>query len=139
MNDRLAETDQFISDTWKECGVRAVRPLRNMVFVRTEPHPEYIGSIFIPPSLRTVYGRFPHKIMLNALVIGTGPKCQYVKVGDRVAFSRLFFARWQQVEDRTLVGWAIEDNLAVALDNGIKIQQQGDYVQTPSGERASRR
>lgn len=130
------ENSELIDATWKECGSR-VRPLRNMVFVRTELLPEYIGSVFIPETLRSSYSQLPHKVMLQALVIGAGPQCKEVKIGDRVAFSRLFFARWQQMEDKTLVGWLNEDNIACECEAGTTLRQAGDFLQTPSGERAA--
>jgi hypothetical protein len=80
--------------------------------VRTELLPEYIGRVFIPPHLRGNYSDLPHKVFMWALVIATGPECSLVKVGDRVGFSRLFFARWQYLDDKTLVGWVLEPNLA---------------------------
>jgi len=135
--DLSEDVTSLIAKTWEECGVLRVRPLRNMVFVRTELLPEYIGSIFIPATLRASYSQLPHKVMLSALVIGAGPKCTSVKIGDRVSFSRLFFARWQEMSDKCLVGWLQEENIAVALDNEMSLRQAGDFLQTPSGERAA--
>jgi len=133
----MTEEASLIAATWEECGVRRVRPLRNMVFVRTELIPEYIGHIFIPPHLRASYSHLPHKVMLHALVLGTGPKCTAVKIGDRIAFSRLFFARWQYMNDKTLVGWINEDNIFCSVDKGVALRQNSDFLQTPSGERAA--
>jgi hypothetical protein len=110
-----------------------------MVFLRTELIPDYIGKIFIPPQLRASYSHLPHKVMLYGMVLSTGPKCTSVKKGDRIAFSRLFFARWQYMPDQTLVGWINEDNIALELDQGIAVRQVGDHLQTPSGERANAR
>lgn len=99
-----------IADTWEEIGLRA-RPLRKMVFVRTELIPEMVGLIYIPPNQRGNYSQLPHVVMMRALVLSTGPDCKVLKVGDRVAFMRLFFARWHHMEDKTLTGYLDEDNI----------------------------
>lgn len=99
-----------IADTWTEIGQRA-RPLRNVVFVRTELIPEKVGMIYIPPNQRGNYSQLPHVVMMRAVVLATGPDCKYLKVGDRVAFMRLFFARWHAMEDKTLTGYLPEDNI----------------------------
>lgn len=110
-----------IEDTWREVGQRA-RPLRDMVFVRTELLPEYVGAIYVPPAYRGNYSGLAHTVFMRAIVLATGPSCKVLSPGQRVGFSRLFFARWQECEDGTLVGWVPEENVWVREEeDGIAI------------------
>ncbi len=103
--------DDIIERTWTELGKR-VRPLRNYVWVRTEPRPTHIGSILLPRSLQRFYADLPHTVLILAKVIAIGPEVLDVKVGDRIAFVRLYFARYEELEDKTLVGYIYEPNIA---------------------------
>lgn len=112
----MSENLQKVEATWAEVG-RKARPLRKMVFVRTELRPEKDGLIYLPPSQRTNYAGLGHKVFMYGLVLSVGPDCKYLKPGDRVAFTRLFFAHWEKLEDGTLVGWLDETNVS-ALAKG---------------------
>jgi hypothetical protein len=105
----VTQNAELIEKTWAEIG-RKIRPLRNIVFMRTELLPEMDGHIYLPPSVRGNYSGLPHKVFMRAVVIAVGPKCK-LKVGQRIAFSRLFFARWEHMEDKTLVGYVQEENI----------------------------
>lgn len=111
------ETQAFINATWELCGSR-VRPMKKWVFVRTELLPDYIGKVFIPASCRGNYTDLPHVVFMEATVLSTGPECTAVKTGDKIMFSRLFFARWQYMPDKTLVGWVDEANIMLG-DSGL--------------------
>lgn len=114
-----SETADKIGSTWTEIGQRA-KPLRDFVFVRTELLPEYVGSIWVPPAYRGNYTGMAHTVFMRALVIATGPECKVVSVGNRVAFARLFFARWHELEDKTLVGWVREDNIQTEIGENLE-------------------
>lgn len=102
---------EIIEQTWGEIGWRA-KPLKRWVFVRTELLPDKIGSLYLPPTLRGNYAQLGHKVLMRALVLSTGPQCRILKPGDRIAFPRLFFARWHYLEDKSLAGWVDEDNIS---------------------------
>lgn len=104
----------FVDGTWAEVGYR-VRPLRNMLFVRTEPPPDRIGSIVLPPKLQGFYGPLPAGVTVTAMVLSAGPKCE-AQVGDIVAFIRTPFARWLDFADGTKVGWIPEDQLMYGIE-----------------------
>lgn len=108
MDEKAAEQ---IERTWQEVGQRA-RPLRRMVFVRTELLPEKVGSLWLPPDQRSNYAKLGHQVLMRALVLSTGPQCRVLRAGDRVAFMRLFFAWWHKLSDGSLVGWIDEENIA---------------------------
>jgi len=100
-----------VEETWKEIGCR-VRPLRKTIMVRTEPLPtKSAGGIILPGKLTTFYGELPHMQIIVATVLSSG-RDAILETGDRIAFTRLFFARWMQLQDRTLIGWiANEENV----------------------------
>lgn len=101
--DRLA----FVDATWAEIGSR-VRPLRNMVFLRTEPPPTQIGSIILPPKLQGFYGPLPAGTVITAVVLSAGPRCD-VEAGDIVTFIRTPFTRWKDFADGSKGGWMPEE------------------------------
>lgn len=137
MTDSGKAANPRIAETWAECGVRSVKPARQTIMVRTELLPEYIGRIFIPPHLRGNYTDLPHKVFMWGLVLSTGSECQHIKVGDRVGFSRLFFARWQYMEDKTLVGWVKEENVYLLAEEDGKVEQINASASATSGLGAS--
>jgi len=110
----ISSTD-LIEKTWAEIGYK-IHPLRNLVMVRTDPIPDKIGSIYLPPKLQTFYGELPHLQLITATILSAGKDVKGVKVGDRVAFTRLHFARFQNMQDGTKVGWMPEDQLAGLAD-----------------------
>jgi hypothetical protein len=103
--------DDTVEKTWEEVGYR-VRPLRWMVFVRTDPIPQKVGSIYLPFKLQTFYGELPHLQVVTATVLSVGPKALGLQPGDRVAFARLHFARWLDMADGTKVGWIDANQIA---------------------------
>ena len=103
--DRLA----FVDETWAEVGYR-VRPLRSLLFVRTEPPPTQIGSIILPPKLQGFYGPLPAGTVITAVVLSSGPNCD-AQPGDIVTFIRTPFARWLDFKDGSKVGWIPEGEL----------------------------
>lgn len=128
MDETNVNDFERIAATWKEIG-QSARPLRKMVFVRTELLPERVGLIYIPPDQRGNYSQLPHKVLMRALVLSTGPGCKVLKPGDRIAFPRLFFARWHHMEDRTLVGWVDEENV-----HGFDITKPDEAVHASAAE-----
>jgi hypothetical protein len=115
----MTDHAEFIAKTWEECGVKSVRPLRSQVFVRTELLPEKIGSIYLPPNMRTNYHGLVAIFVFFGRVLSVGPKVKCLKPGDRIAFPRLYFAHWQKMEDGTLVGWLPEENITGIADEVI--------------------
>lgn len=107
----MDQNQKRVADTWAELGFK-LRPLRKLVFVRTELRPEREGLIWLLPSERTNYAGLGHTVFMRAVVVGTGPDCKILKVGDRVAFTRLFFAWLFKLQDGTLVGYIDADNIA---------------------------
>lgn len=96
--------------TFDELGIKGFRAMRKMLLVRTEALPQKIGLIYVPPKLATFYGELPHLQNIYAMVLAAGPKAD-CKPLDRVVFQRLYFARWQHMEDGTVVGWIDEANV----------------------------
>lgn len=111
LGDRLA----FVDETWAEVGYK-VRPLRDVLFVRTEPPPTKIGSIHLPPKLQGFFGPLPAGTIVTAVVLSAGPKCEF-KVGDVVAFIRTPFARFLDFADGSKVGWLPEEQLMYGLED----------------------
>lgn len=110
------QNEEIVTGTWREVGYRA-RPLRDTVFVRTELRPEKDGSIYIPPAYRGSYSGFANTVLLRAFVVAVGPQCKVVKVGDHVCFTRLFFARYCEMQDGTLLGYLREDQLSGFIED----------------------
>jgi hypothetical protein len=108
-DERLA----FVDASWADVGFH-VRPLRNILFVRTEPPPEKIGSIYLPPKLQGFFGPLPKGTVVTAVVMSAGPKCEF-EVGDVVGFIRTPFARFHDCKDGSKVGWIPEDQLLYGL------------------------
>lgn len=98
-----------VGQTWTEVGYK-VRPLRNTVFVRTLPLEEKVGSLYLPAKLTKFYGELPHQKTIRAVVLAVGPKAK-VKPGEKVCFTRLYFAWWKKLEDGCMVGWIDENQL----------------------------
>lgn len=123
-------TAELIERTWQEVGQRA-RPLRRLVFVRTELLPEKVGSLWLPPDQRSNYAQLGHQVFMRALVLATGPQCRVLRPGDRVAFTRLFFAWSWKCSDGTLVGWIEEENIAAEAlsEEGAKAYEEELEVQ----------
>lgn len=110
----MENTMDVVEKTWEEVGTR-VRPLRRMVFVRTLPLEEKIGSIWLPAKLTKFHGELPHMKTINAIVLSAGPKCT-VKTGETVCFTRSFFAWWKKLEDGCMIGWIDESQLSGYYD-----------------------
>ena len=106
-----------VEQTWAEIGFR-FRPLRHVVLVRTYPLPTVTeGGIIIPEKLTSFYGELPHVQLVNATVLSSGPKA-ILEPGDRICFQRLFFARWLEMEDGSLVGWIADERNIVGWFEG---------------------
>lgn len=112
MDDKTAEK---IQKTFEELGIKGFRPWRDLLIIRTNPMPKKTGSIYLPEKLTTFYGELPHLQPITGMVIAAGPKAT-VPVGDHVAFMRLHFARWQTLEDGTVVGWIQEAHVEGHVD-----------------------
>lgn len=99
-----------VEETWEELGFR-LRMLRSAILVRTEPLPKTSGGVILPDRATSFYGELPHVQFVTAVVLSAGPKA-VLKPGDRIAFTRLFFARYMEMQDKTMVGWiANEENV----------------------------
>ncbi len=126
------ELKKMIAETWGACGVKSVRGLANSfaIFVKTEPPPKKIGSIWLPPKLSGFYGDLPHLRLIVGTVLARGGKTE-VKPGDRICFMRLHFARWKDLGDEVYVGW-IYDNQVIGFF-------EGEYVDARAFSRANAR
>lgn len=119
MEIHVTKNLERVNATWAEMG-RSIRPLRDTVFVRTELRPEKDGMIYLPPSVRGNHSGLGHQVLMQAVVISVGPKCR-LKVGQRIAFARLFFAWLEKMDDGTLVGWLREENIhAEVVEDGVE-------------------
>lgn len=112
--DVNTDAQEVVNRTWSEVGYK-ITPLRKMVFVKTDPVPQKVGSLYLPPKLATFYGELPNLVLVNATVLAAGPKAS-VRPGDRVCFTRLFFARYCDLQDGTYIGWIEEENLTGRLE-----------------------
>jgi hypothetical protein len=108
---------KLVEDTWNYLGW-TVRPLRRLVFIRTHPRPERYGSIILPLSMRREHAELPHKSLNVGTVCAVGPQTKYLKVGDTIAYYRLFFAWWKRFPDQTYIGWIDEDNIFGFYEDG---------------------
>lgn len=103
--------EELIERTMQELEVKALHPLRWMVFVRTCPLEQKTesGLLWLPPSASTMYPsmttELPHLRVVRAVVLAAGPKAYSAKRGDMVLFKRLHFAYWKKMADGTYVGW----------------------------------
>ncbi len=113
----------LIEKTWQEIGFR-VRPLRRLVYIRTEQRPyKSHGGIWFPPSSADFFARDKAKIDVEiyARVLAVGPQVRFVKPGDRIFISRLYFAWLRKLEDGNFMGYVDEDNVfGFAAEDEVK-------------------
>ena len=108
------ETLGLVEATWDEIGCR-IRPLRKMVFVRTLPLEEKVGSLYLPVKMTKFHGELPHMKTIRGVVLAVGPKAT-VKSGEQVCFTRLQFAWWKKLNNGCMVGWIDENQLTGYTD-----------------------
>jgi hypothetical protein len=101
---------EVVEQTWNEVGFK-VRPMHAKVFVRTDPPPEKIGLIFLPPKEAEFYGGMGHQRLVTGTVLSVGPMARAVKPGDRVVFRRLEFGHIKKLERGVYVGWIEQEQL----------------------------
>ena len=101
----------LVNQTWEEVGYR-VRPLRDMLYVRTDPMPEKFenSALYMPHKYTDFFGQLPSQTTIYGTVVSAGPKATS-KAGDRVAFSRMNYARWLDLKDHTKLGWISEADI----------------------------
>ena len=100
--------------TLSELGLSEIRPLRNMVFVRSEPFTNMTpsGLLYLPGKLHGFFGGLPHMRTVYGTAVAVGPKCS-IQVGERIMFMRLHFAHWKPLmEEGAYLGW-IEENQVI--------------------------
>ena len=101
----------LIDDTWKELGYK-IRPLKRKIVVRTLPQDfQRIGSLWKPAKYASFHGELPHQVTTEAYVLYCGPSTT-VKPGEKVCFTRLYFAWHKKMADGTYVGWVDESQLS---------------------------
>jgi hypothetical protein len=102
----------IVEDTWAELECH-VRPLRRLVLVRTEkPRTITTGGIILPCSDQGFYDGPMHLRLITAVVLAAGPDADSdLTPGVRIGFQRRFFARWQELEDHTMVGWVDDSQI----------------------------
>ena len=123
--DTMAVVDQ----TWKELG-RRFRAVRQVVFVRTDPPKEKVGSIYKPYSRLGFYDGMPNQHPIAAVVISAGPDTEF-KTGDRICFQRLFFARLTELSDHSLVGWILGPNVSGFLEGDLDDSLVPNWTKVP--------
>lgn len=101
---------EVVEQTWNEVGFK-VRPMHAKVFVRTDPPPEKIGLIFLPPKEAEFYGGMGHQRLVTGTVLSVGPMAKLVKVGDRVVFQRMNFGYIRKLDSGVYVGWIEEQQI----------------------------
>ncbi len=120
---------ELVKSTWAEIGCR-VRPLRRMVFVRTDlPKQHSDGGIWYPSTESGFYDGPFHLRLVTATVLAAGSK-SILKPAERVCFQRKYFARWCVLEDRTMIGWLDETEITGIMDDGVSV---GKFVENPLG------
>lgn len=95
---------ELVEKTWEELGYK-IRPLGWKVFVRTDPPPQKVGSLFLPPKQASFYGGMGHQRVVTATVLAVGPKVVGITVGERVVFRRLEFGHIARFDGDVYVGW----------------------------------
>lgn len=99
----------IVKETWRAYG-REIRPLRGMVYLRTELRDAYTaGGIYIPPEHRGNFKGLANRVYLTGIVLAAGPECRSVVPGDRVAINRLHFGWLEKFEDGTLLGYLLDE------------------------------
>lgn len=91
---------KIIKKTWKQLGF-SIRPTKYRIIVRTEPVAKKIGKeqiIWLPEKLQTHSGALPHLQLITGTVLSVGPDVPYLKPGDHIGFSRLFFGWFYKVD-----------------------------------------
>lgn len=125
--DRLA----FVEDSWKLVteilqlqgySIKAperIRPIRDILMVRTDAPPlKFSGSeLYLPPKHTNFYGAMPKEVTTYATVMSVGKDVKSVKVGDRVAFTRIFFAMLADLPDLGKFGYVREEQLIGIQDD----------------------
>lgn len=109
---------QIVDDTIKELNY-TIEPLNRLVFVRTDKVSDRTASglIVLPPKIVNFFGVLPHMRIVTAAVIFAGPEAT-LRVGERICFKRLHFARYLMFEDETFFGWIDETQvLGYAADD----------------------
>ena len=121
---------ELVEKTWEDLGNR-IDARGYWTWVRTDPHREKIGSIWLPPKLASFHGELPHLVNVIATVLTSGPEglAAEFSPGDRVFFKRLYFGYWRKMEDGTFVGWIDANQIDGFIDGdtdvGQSIQQAG--------------
>lgn len=96
---------RIVQETYKELNIKRVRPLRNVVFLRTDAISDTTpGGIILPPSKTRFYDGLPHQRLVTAVVLAVGPNVETLEPGMRVAFRRAQFMWHWKMQDGTYVG-----------------------------------
>jgi hypothetical protein len=135
--------NDLIKKTFEELEVKALHPLRWMVFVRTLPLEQKTesGKLWLPPSCTdmypSMYVELPHLRIVRAIVLAAGPKAYAANPGDTILFKRLHFAYWKKMADGTYVGW-LDYNDVIGFDAEDPHESQ-DHDRDVPGEAAADR
>lgn len=102
----------FVEESWNLVGYK-IRPLRDILVCRTDAPPQkFPGSeLYLPPKMSNFYGQLPKEVTTYATVMSVGKDAHGVQVGDRIAFTRIFFARLYDVVDGGKIGYVREDQI----------------------------
>lgn len=119
MSEAEKEVPAIVRETFEQLGMLNFIPMRRDVLVRTDKVPSISeGGIVFPPGSASFYSSLPSEKTVRATVLSTYEGCTSLKPGDRVMFSRGFFARLTQLgKEEEYVGWVATDKIICAIDD----------------------
>lgn len=126
---------ELIAKTWDEYGCK-IRPLRKRLLVRTETRPfKTFHGIWLPPSTTGTFDKDKSKldVELYGRVLAVGSEVTALKAGDRIFFSRLYFAWIKKMvplspgEDANFIGFLFEDNVIGHADEDAVKEEVQEY------------
>ena len=109
------QTDENVEDlakrTWDEIGYK-VKCLKAKSFVRVDPPSDVTESgLVLPDKMAKFWAKMGHLRIVTATVLVPAPNSE-MKVGDRIAFKRLYLTVWGPMADGGYCGWVEEYQVA---------------------------
>jgi len=95
--------EEIVATVLAELGT-SYTPFGRRVIVRTDPNVLIsAGGIILTNREQGFYNGPAHSKIIKSTVIAVGEQAT-LKVGDRVCFQRLYFARIAELQDKTFIG-----------------------------------
>lgn len=105
------KVDDVLAATWAELGGK-VRCVGTRSFVRVDAPSDVTESgLILPEKLSKFWAKMGHLRIVTATVLVPAPKSE-MKVGDRIAFKRLYLTVYGPVADGGYCGWVEEYQVA---------------------------